>query len=324
MAADKKYQVFVSSTYQDLKDEREKVVKAVLEIGQIPVAMEMFSAADEEQWKIIAKKIDDCDYYVVILAHRYGSLTPDGQSYTEKEYDYAVSIGVPTLGFVIEGTAAWPQNRSDGDRAKIQAFKEKVQRKLVKFWSTAEDLHGKVAIGLMTAINTTPREGWVRADQAADPSVATELSRLSRENATLRRDLDEARAQVGQEAEAEALLGEMKGLVFKVRLQDGSKTDCPHTVAFEGLLPMLLLGEQPEGIVTGDVNTAVDNWLLASNSASAVQVGAASILADLSALGLVKAHKKAHNSGFITFWALTSRGELLAHLIRKAAILARP
>jgi len=44
-----KYQVFVSSTFQDLSDERELVIKAILEMGHIPVGMEMFSAADEEQ-----------------------------------------------------------------------------------------------------------------------------------------------------------------------------------------------------------------------------------------------------------------------------------
>ena len=48
-----KYQVFVSSTYEDLKAEREVVVKAVLEMGHIPVGMEMFSAADQQQWQII-------------------------------------------------------------------------------------------------------------------------------------------------------------------------------------------------------------------------------------------------------------------------------
>jgi Domain of unknown function (DUF4062) len=53
-----KYQIFISSTYEDLKDEREQVIKACLEMGHIPVGMEMFSAADEEQWRIITRQID--------------------------------------------------------------------------------------------------------------------------------------------------------------------------------------------------------------------------------------------------------------------------
>ena len=59
-----KYQVFLSSTYDDLKEQREQVIKAILEMGHIPVGMEMFSAADEEQWKLITRQIDESDYYV--------------------------------------------------------------------------------------------------------------------------------------------------------------------------------------------------------------------------------------------------------------------
>ena len=87
----KKYQIFVSSTYSDLVHEREQIIKACLEMGHIPVGMEMFSAADEEQWKIIQRQIDEIDYYVILIAHRYGSTTDEGLSYTEKEYDYAAS-----------------------------------------------------------------------------------------------------------------------------------------------------------------------------------------------------------------------------------------
>ena len=77
----------------DLKSERQQVVKAILEMGHIPVGMEMFSAADEEQWKIITRQIALTDYYVVIIVHRYGS-TAGAVSFTEKEYDFAVRSGV--------------------------------------------------------------------------------------------------------------------------------------------------------------------------------------------------------------------------------------
>jgi len=58
-----KYQIFISSTYDDLKNERAQVIKSILEMGHIPVGMEMFSAADDEQWKIIQRQIDESDYY---------------------------------------------------------------------------------------------------------------------------------------------------------------------------------------------------------------------------------------------------------------------
>lgn len=158
-----KYQIFVSSTFEDLKEERELVIKAILEMGHIPVGMEMFSAGDEEQWKLIQKQIDDCDYYVVISAHRYGSL--DGKvSYTEKEYDYATSKGIPTLGFVIDEKANWPVSKSDTEsdkKRRLIKFKEKIQKKIISYWANKEDLYGKVSISLMKQYTTNPRAGWV-------------------------------------------------------------------------------------------------------------------------------------------------------------------
>ena len=52
-AMDKRYQVFVSSTYADLKEERQHVIQALMEMDCIPSGMEVFPAADEEQWDFI-------------------------------------------------------------------------------------------------------------------------------------------------------------------------------------------------------------------------------------------------------------------------------
>lgn len=90
---DRRYQVFISSTYMDLVDERREVIQALLEMDCLPAGMEMFPAANDDQWTLIQQVIDESDYYVVIVGGRYGSVAPDGISYTEKEYDYAVSTG---------------------------------------------------------------------------------------------------------------------------------------------------------------------------------------------------------------------------------------
>src|SRR5580658_4628498 len=100
-----KYQIFISSTYEDLREERDHVIKAILEMGHIPVGMEMFSAADDAQWNIIKRQIDQSDYYIVVVATRYGSTDEAGVSYTEKEYDYAVEQKVPVIGFLLDDSA---------------------------------------------------------------------------------------------------------------------------------------------------------------------------------------------------------------------------
>ena len=91
---DKKYQIFISSTYEDLKEERSKVVATILKDFHFPIGMEMFSADNIEQWEQIKRTIDSSDYYILIIKRRYGSLTKEGISYSEKEYDYGRSRNI--------------------------------------------------------------------------------------------------------------------------------------------------------------------------------------------------------------------------------------
>src|SRR5688572_7770307 len=114
---DKRYQVFVSSTYADLKHERQRVIQALMEMDCIPAGMELFPAADEEQWNFIQRIIDDCDYYLLIIGGRYGSTTPEGVSYTEKEYDYAVQKGLKVIALLHEKPDEIAAGKSEADPA---------------------------------------------------------------------------------------------------------------------------------------------------------------------------------------------------------------
>ncbi|MFM5169404.1 DUF4062 domain-containing protein [Aeromonas veronii] len=134
----KRYQVFVSSTYADLKKERQHVLQALMEMDCIPAGMELFPAADEEQWEFIKSVIDDCDYYLLIIGGRYGSTIDEGISYTEKEFDYAVENGLKVVALVHGSPDDIPFGKSEQDphlRAKLLRFKDKVMDgRLIKFW----------------------------------------------------------------------------------------------------------------------------------------------------------------------------------------------
>jgi hypothetical protein len=69
ISTEKIYKVFVSSTYEDLREERAAVQKGLLQLGCLPVGMELFPA-DEETWNFIKSQINDSDYYVVVVARR--------------------------------------------------------------------------------------------------------------------------------------------------------------------------------------------------------------------------------------------------------------
>ena len=187
---DKKYQIFVSSTYTDLKDERATVIKTILEMNHIPIGMEMFSAGDDDQWAVISRTIDTSDYYVVIIGQRYGSMTDAGSSYTEKEYDYAIEKGIPVLAFIMEDDAPSTTAReSDEVYGKLKLFKEKAKRKMAQFWSSKNDLATKISTSLYTAFNQHPRTGWIRAEIDLS-AVKQEVALLSKENRELREQIE--------------------------------------------------------------------------------------------------------------------------------------
>ena len=113
---DKKYQVFVSSTFIDLKEVRKKVIEILLMADCIPACMESFTATDAEQFDVIKKIIDLCDYYVLILGKRYGSISEaTGISYTEMEYDYAVSKNIPVLVFALDNSTTNSPDKNDAN-----------------------------------------------------------------------------------------------------------------------------------------------------------------------------------------------------------------
>lgn len=224
------------------------MIKAVLEMGHIPVGMEMFSAADDEQWNIIASQIDSSDYYVVIAAHKYGSTLPDGTSYTEKEYDYAVSKGLPVLGFVLDSSVEWPKAKSETNEvaiAKLEGFKSKIKTKLISYWRSRDDLYGKCAIALMKAFTAYPREGWIRASAAQDLGASKELARLSAENAVLRKNLAVHEAEKAQDVEfaklSQVLSKNSRNIAFWKRDGTGWERSEPQTLyrIFEYLAPSL-------------------------------------------------------------------------------------
>jgi Domain of unknown function (DUF4062) len=117
---DKRYQIFVSSTYSDLKEERESVINELTRVGYIAVGMEQFPATDEEQLEYIRLIIDESDYYVVIIRGKYGSLANDGISFTEKECDYALETKKPVLAFLVKYPGKLRVDETDNDPKKAR------------------------------------------------------------------------------------------------------------------------------------------------------------------------------------------------------------
>jgi len=178
----KRYQVFISSTYTDLTEERRYVMQALMEMDCIPAGMELFPAADEEQWEFIKKVIDDSDYYLLIIGGRYGSTSADGISYTEREYDYALKKGLYIIRLIHKNLDAIPLGKSEKNpqmQKKLLAFRDKATNgKLAKFWETPDELKMQTVSGLIYAIRNHPAIGFVRANLVPDDSSLLEIRNL--------------------------------------------------------------------------------------------------------------------------------------------------
>ena len=161
---DKRYQIFISSTYKDLIEERQKVTQAILKLYHFPIGMEMFHADNEEQWSQIKNTIDMSDYYILIVGRYCGTLIEDeGISYTEKEYNYAISKGIPVLSFVISDEAkkeSYGIETSKQQRA-LKKFVKKVKKLPCEFWNTSDELAYQVASTLSIKFKENNRNGWM-------------------------------------------------------------------------------------------------------------------------------------------------------------------
>lgn len=168
----KKYQVFVSSTYEDLKDERAAVMQCLLDNDCIPVGMEQFPASEMSQMEYIKKMLDDCDYYVLISAGRYGSLDTDGIGFTEKEYDYAVLKGIPVMSVLHSNIGNLPSGKceaKDEGRAKLDAFRKKISNgRMINYYSDIGTLKYSVSTAINRCIRDYPAVGWVRGDSIVE------------------------------------------------------------------------------------------------------------------------------------------------------------
>jgi hypothetical protein len=190
---DKVYQVFVSSTYSDLKDERRHVSETLAKAGYIPAGMELFPATDQQQLEYIKRIIGRSDYYVVIVGGKYGSLAEDGVSFTEKEYEYAIEKRIPVLAFLHANPDKIEVGKTDKDSdllRKLDAFRNRLSgSRLVDKWTDRNDLCTKVVIAVGQSVNLAPSVGWVRGDQAIDPKLLQDFERLRSENEQLKQQL---------------------------------------------------------------------------------------------------------------------------------------
>ena len=200
----RKLQVFVSSTFTDLVEERQAAVAAILKAGHIPAGMELFTAGDVSQMEVIKRWIDESDVYMLILGGRYGSVElTTSLSYTELEYDYAKEQGKALFAVVIQEEALEARIKSGGsiyfekeNPKALAEFRKKVLTNISSFFSDTKDIKLCVHESLADFSAKPGLKGWVSAAEVPDAkSLNNEIDTLRRENAALTDELKKITSQ---------------------------------------------------------------------------------------------------------------------------------
>lgn len=229
MKTKKKLQVFISSTFVDMKEERQACVEAILKAGHIPAGMELFTANDKSQLEIIKRWINDSDMLVLLLGGRYGSIeATSGKSYTELEYRYAVESGKTVFAMIQSDESIIEKKQRltnvpvvEVDRpAQYLEFKQFAQKKLCSFFEDAKDVKYELAQTINNLISEREFSGWVSGREVQDTlefkikyENAFQENELFKEQiANLKAQLEKNKTKFDKETSVDA---PFNGLTFK-------------------------------------------------------------------------------------------------------------
>lgn len=169
-----KHQIFVSSTFKDLIEERKTITECILGTGNIPAGMELFSGGNIPQWDIIKKWIDDSDVFFILLGDRIGTIEEkSGKSYIEKEFDYAKETNKPIFVFVL-GEDYFTQRKyvrtikkeydekyDENNVEEYEKFKEKLMANYAIIINDQNDFKAKI-ISAISENKKNWKNGWVK------------------------------------------------------------------------------------------------------------------------------------------------------------------
>jgi hypothetical protein len=175
--------IFVSSSFEDLKEHRAAAIRVLRQLGHEVIAMEDMTAGSSAPLVKVLEMVDRSEAYVGIFAWRYGYLPqqavdsarpppvpvpnvkgakPGDTSITHYEYLHAVERGLPVMAFLLDEHCPWPPELIDGfdkTRAGAQENADKIralrlslqQERVVSWFTTPADLEARVSAAVTAA-----------------------------------------------------------------------------------------------------------------------------------------------------------------------------
>lgn len=203
------------------------VAEAIIEGGDIPIGMNISTAADEEKIQLSKSLIEHCDYYALIITDQCDDLHPDQTSYTEEELEHAQKKGIPILAMVNENCmklSVSGQQREWVSQQELEQLLIKVSAiSQIVTWRTKEDVRKYTRRALENIKQTSKRPGWIKGDQQTLPDCTTLTIDLQRKNNELQKRIDELISEMN-------LSKELAGLENEVTVRGTYQDNLQHSV----------------------------------------------------------------------------------------------
>lgn len=330
----KKYQVFISSTFVDMKDMRQAAVEAVLLAGHIPAGMELFSAGDVSQLEVIKRWITESDVFMLVLGARYGSIESNSQlSYIELEYNHAQVLGKPLFALVLSDAAIQEKMKIHGETVvesenpdKYAEFRKKVLSKISRQVDDQKDLKLYVLESISNIEQNRNLAGWIRSNDSIDVRpIITEVANLQARNAELSGEVKRLQTLLGEEASLQNLAGLNDVVRVRMTYSTGYKSYVHNEVIdiswgnlFAAVAPKLL--EHPNDHA---LRMYMEAELLRTKGITDVykkdieEQDFQTIKVHLEALNLVSIqYLETVQKGMALFWNITERGKKVMYELR--------
>ncbi len=161
--------VYLSSTYLDLKNHRKTLALALRKAQYQVTMMEEYAARDERVEFAVQGDVVKCDAYVGVFAWRYGYV-PEGKgnpkrvSVTELEYAAAGRKNIPALLFLLKDDAKWPKDLKDKNPAPIRKLRSRLKPRCAAYFADGKEL----AVEVLAALRVLESTRFAKQLEATD------------------------------------------------------------------------------------------------------------------------------------------------------------
>lgn len=136
--------VFLSSTFEDMKEYRKAIIDRIIKRRMVPICMENWGANANKVTSVITDEVKKADIYLGIFGTRYGYVDENtNMSMTEIEYREALASNKPILVYIAKN-AKDDITTGDNSQKMLELLTEIEKERIVYYFNSIDQLGEQV------------------------------------------------------------------------------------------------------------------------------------------------------------------------------------